>query len=68
PEPAETATVVIRPGDTLWGLAGDLAPGADRRVTVDQITELNGLPSAGEITPGDVLVVPATGHGRADAP
>lgn len=68
PEPAETATVVVRPGDTLWGLAGEVAPGADRRVTVDQITELNGLRSAAEIAPGDVLVVPAVGPGRADAP
>lgn len=68
PEPAETATVVVRPGDTLWGLAGELVPGADRRVTVDQITELNGLRSAAEIAPGDVLVVPAVGPGRDDAP
>jgi nucleoid-associated protein YgaU len=58
PPPAETTTVTVKSGDTLWRLAGDVAPDADLRVTVDQIIELNGLRSAGEIQPGDLLVVP----------
>lgn len=68
PAPTATTTVVVGPGDTLWSLAGDLVPGADRRVTVDQITELNNLPSVGGVRPGDVLVVPAPGSRHADAP
>jgi nucleoid-associated protein YgaU len=59
PVPAETVTVTVRAGDTLWGLADGLAPPGDPRVTVEQIIELNGLRSAGDIHPGDVLVVPA---------
>jgi nucleoid-associated protein YgaU len=59
PVPVETTTVVVRAGDTLWSLADGLAPDADRRVTISQIVELNGLGSAGDIHPGDVLVVPA---------
>ena len=58
PMPAEMATVTVKSGDTLWALAGDMAPGADPRITVEQIMELNGLRSAGDIHPGDLLVVP----------
>lgn len=58
PMPAETAMVTVESGDTLWALAGDVAPGTDPRVTVEQIMELNGLLSAGDIHPGDLLVVP----------
>ena len=58
PLPAETAMVTVESGDTLWGLAGELAPDADPRVTVEQIIELNGLRSAGDIHPGDLLVMP----------
>lgn len=58
PVPAETATVTVKSGDTLWAVAGDVAPDADPRVTVEQIKELNGLRSAGDIRPGDLLVVP----------
>lgn len=60
PIPAETATVTVKSGDTLWALADDLAPDDDPRVTVDQIIELNGLRSAGDIHPGDLLVVPVS--------
>jgi LysM repeat protein len=58
PLPAETATVTVKSGDTLWALAGDVAPGADPRITVEQIIELNRLQSASDIHPGDLLVVP----------
>lgn len=58
PAPADTSTVVVEAGDTLWSLAEGLVPEGDRRVTITQIVELNGLSSAGDIHPGDVLVVP----------
>jgi hypothetical protein len=32
----------VRPGDTLWSVAGALAPGMDTRVAVDELSALNG--------------------------
>jgi nucleoid-associated protein YgaU len=58
PVPAATATVTVKSGDTLWAMAGEVVPDADPRITVEQIIELNGLRSAGDIHPGDLLVVP----------
>jgi LysM repeat protein len=58
PLPTETTTVQIESGDTLWRLAGTVASEVDPRETVSVIMRLNGLDSAGEIHPGDVLVVP----------
>lgn len=57
--PAVTTTVTVQSGDTLWDLTDGLAPEVDRRVVIGQIIELNGLRSAGDIHPGDVLLVPA---------
>lgn len=57
--PTAVTTVEVRGGDTLWELATDAAPTADPRETVAAIMELNGLSSAGDIRPGDVLEVPA---------
>ena len=53
-----TTTVRLESGDTLWGLAGSIAPTADVRETVATILELNDLDSAGEIQAGDALIVP----------
>lgn len=59
-EPArELPTVVVQPGDTLWGLAQAAAPGRDPRPVVDQIRELNDLPG-GALTAGQLLVLPAS--------
>jgi nucleoid-associated protein YgaU len=33
---------VVQPGDTLWSIARKVDPGADVRVTVDRLVELNG--------------------------
>ncbi|SDS73608.1 LysM peptidoglycan-binding domain-containing protein [Jiangella sp. DSM 45060] len=52
-------TVEVRGGDTLWQLATDVAPTADPRETVAAIIELNGLSSAADIRPGDLIEVPA---------
>ncbi|MFL6203993.1 MAG: LysM peptidoglycan-binding domain-containing protein [Acidimicrobiales bacterium] len=49
-------TVVVQPGDTLWSIAGDIAPQADVRITVDQLVALNG---SSPIVPGQELVLPA---------
>ena len=54
---AESVTVVVQPGDTLWGIATTLAPDADPRGLVDQLTDLAG---GSQLQPGQQLVVP--GH------
>jgi hypothetical protein len=48
----------VEPGTTLWGLARSIDATADPRVLVDAMVDLNGLGSAADIHPGDVLVVP----------
>jgi len=35
-------TIVVRPGDTLWGVAQRLAPGQDPRPVVDQLAAVYG--------------------------
>lgn len=54
---AERVTVTVGEGDTLWSIAAEAAPNADRRATVDRIVEVNGLAGA-RIEPGQRLVVP----------
>ncbi|GEM_PF-864461 len=49
-------TVVVQPGDTLWGIAKSLEPGADPRELVSRLTELAG---SSALTPGQELAVPA---------
>ena len=58
-EVSDQATVRIVPGDTLWDVAGRVAPEADRREVVTAIVELNDLSSAGDIRPGDRLRLPS---------
>lgn len=36
------AVHVVQPGDTLWSIAGEVRPGADVRLVVDQLVDLNG--------------------------
>lgn len=50
--------VTVEAGQSLWTIAADVAPGADPRVTVAQIRELNALPSSA-ISAGQQLAVPA---------
>ncbi|GAB4081592.1 LysM peptidoglycan-binding domain-containing protein [Modestobacter muralis] len=54
---AGSDTVVVRSGDTLWSIAGDVAPDQDRRAVVDAIVELNGLDSV-DLLPGAELQLP----------
>lgn len=48
---------VVLPGETLWGLAGGLAPHADRRDVIAEIIELNALPGAG-VSVGQRIALP----------
>ncbi len=55
--PVGTHTVVA--GETLWGIAGDVAaPGEDVRDVVSALMELNGLGTA-DVLAGQELLVPA---------
>ncbi|RBY90966.1 LysM peptidoglycan-binding domain-containing protein [Blastococcus sp. TF02A-30] len=51
------STVVVRPGDTLWSIAGTIAGDEDLRGVVDAIQQLNGLEGAG-LVPGQTLQLP----------
>ena len=56
--PPVIATVVVEPGDTLWGIAAARYPDDDVRVRVDEIERLNGLHSP-RIEVGETLRLPA---------
>ena len=56
--PPVNATVVVQPGDTLWGIATARYPDDDVRVRVDEIERLNGLLSP-QIEVGETLRLPA---------
>jgi LysM repeat protein len=49
--------VTVAPGDTLWSIAGEAAPGVDRRDTVHRIVELNAL-AGPELSVGQRVAVP----------
>ncbi|HVW82146.1 MAG TPA: LysM peptidoglycan-binding domain-containing protein [Mycobacteriales bacterium] len=51
--------VTVEAGDTLWSLAARVAPHADPRDVVDEITALNQLTSP-VLQPGERLLVPST--------
>ena len=53
---AAPPTVIVEPGDTLWSIAAEVAPGVDVRVVVDRLVALNGT---APIVPGQQLEVPA---------
>jgi hypothetical protein len=59
-QPVPVRYVTVVPGDTLWSIAGEAAPGADRRDTVHRIVELNALPGP-ELFVGQRVAVPARG-------
>lgn len=51
---ASLATVRVEPGDTLWSIAGRVAPQRDPRNVVDDLRRMNDLGSA-DLVPGEVL-------------
>ena len=50
------AVVVVRPGQTLWGLGAEYAPQVDRRRWVYEVARLNHL--SGMLQAGQALVLP----------
>ncbi len=54
----DTTTVTVKPGQTLWQIAGAANPGGDQRETVDEIMKLNALESAAGLQIGHKLAVP----------
>ena len=50
--------VTVQAGETLWGLAEEIAPAADPRDVIADIVNLNQLSSA-EVQPGQRLAVPS---------
>jgi nucleoid-associated protein YgaU len=55
--PPVVTTVVVEPGDTLWGIAAARYPGDEVRARIDEIEQLNGLHSP-QIDVGEVLQLP----------
>ncbi|WP_433473428.1 LysM peptidoglycan-binding domain-containing protein [Spirillospora sp. CA-142024] len=51
-------TVVVEPGDTLWGIASATDPGTDPRLVVQRIIDLNGLGGDPTVQPGQELRLP----------
>lgn len=54
--PTETAVVRVQPGESLWELAGRVAPRSDAAAVVARIRELNEVDGA--VLPGQPLTVP----------
>ena len=55
--PVETRTVMVGEGDTLWGIASEVAEPGEVREMIHRIQELNALPSA-SLSRGQELAVP----------
>lgn len=56
-EVTQTRSVVVGEGDTLWGLAAEVAEPGEIRDVVHQIQKLNSLPGPA-LVEGQVLAVP----------
>jgi nucleoid-associated protein YgaU len=54
-----THSIVVKPGQTLWDIAGKIAPGKDPREVVAQIEDLNSMSDPGELIAGQPLFVPS---------
>lgn len=50
-------TITVLPGDTLWSLAGEIAPATDPREVIDAIMRLNML-DGGQVFVGQELAIP----------
>ena len=56
-QPAPTEIVQVAPGDTLWGIASEVATDGDVRSMMNEIERLNALDSTG-LAAGQKLRVP----------
>ena len=56
-QPAPTEIVQVAPGDTLWGIASEVATDGDVRSMMNEIERLNALESTG-VAAGQKLRVP----------
>jgi len=54
PAPVAGQTYVVQPGDTLWTIAEEIAPGDDPRPVVDALRDANGGP---ELEVGTELIL-----------
>jgi hypothetical protein len=54
PTPAAPATVTVRSGDTLWSIAGRVAPNRDPRAEVDTLQRVNHLTGV-DLAVGQIL-------------
>jgi hypothetical protein len=52
---ADSITIVVQPGDTLWGIASTLDPDGDPRRLVDELEQIAGN---GVLQPGQQLLIP----------
>ena len=50
-------SVIVQPGQSLWAIAAQAAPGADPRSVIQEIVDLNALGGT-SIQPGQRLLVP----------
>jgi predicted Zn-dependent protease len=48
--------ITVQPGDTLWSIAGQVAPGRDPRAVIERLRESNNLTSV-SLLPGQTLKV-----------
>lgn len=55
--PVHTRTVVVEQGDTMWGIASQVADGRDIRTVIHDIEELNAL-TGPELVEGQKIAVP----------
>ena len=56
--PSHTVSVVVAPGENLWTIARQHAPGSDAAAVVDRIRDLNDLDAGASVPVGTPLVVP----------
>ena len=54
---ASFETVTVMPGDTLWSIAEDVAPGTDPREVIEALQQLN-LLGGGMLMVGEELAIP----------
>jgi len=57
--PAQYDKVVVRPGDTVWGLVSrHAAAGSDVSEAVYEVSAINHLKAGKDVRPGQVLLIP----------